>query len=230
MTTPITAEIQSLSPSAIIELFVLDMTSVQAGTAYFHAGTNSLQAPVRWQGIDYQPLPVETEGFDVVTKGAAPRPKIRLANINGLFSAEIKQHDDLIGCRVIRKRTFARYLDASNFPGGVNPDADPNQALPDDIWYVDRKTNENRYIVEWELASAFDVQGVMLPFRQVIQNSCPWAYRGPECGYTGAAYDKNDLPTSTQTDFCAKRLQSCRARFGNNNLPYGGFPGAQRIG
>jgi len=231
MTTPITAEIQSLSPSAIMEFFVLDMSNFEGGgVARFHAGTNKLQYPVWWQGVEYLPLPVEAEGFDVVTKGTLPRPKIRVANISGLFSAEVRQHDDLIGCKVTRKRTFARYLDAVNFPGGVNADADPNQFLPDDIWFVDRKTAENRYVIEWELASAFDVQGVMLPFRQVIQNSCPWKYRGPECGWMGGYYGKDDKPAADAAhDYCAKRLSSCKARFGTNNLPFGGYPGAHRF-
>lgn len=233
MTTSITAEIQSLSPTAIMEFFVLDMSNFDGGgVSRFHAGTNKLQYPVWWQGQEYLPLPVEAEGFDIITKGSLPRPKIRVANISGLFSAEVRKHDDLIGCKVTRKRTFSRYLDAVNFPGGVNPDADPNQYLPDDIWFVDRKTAENRYVIEWELASAFDVHGVQLPFRQVIQNSCPWRYRGPECGFAGAFYiNKNDQFTALASeDYCSKRLQSCRARFGVNNLPFGGFPGAHRIG
>lgn len=230
MTTPITAEIQSLSPSAIVEFFVLDMTSYEGGgVARFHAGTNGLQQPVWWQGVEYLPLPIEAEGFDVVTKGTLPRPRIRVANIDGLFSAEVRQHDDLISCKVTRKRTFARYLDAKNFPGNVNADADPNQYLPDDIWFVDRKVAENRYVIEWELASAFDVQDVMLPFRQVIQNSCPWRYRSAECGWTGGYFNKNDQPAGTSADdYCAKRLTSCRVRFGNGNLPFGGYPGAHR--
>lgn len=232
MTQPIATEIQSLSPTAILEFFVLDMSNLPGGSvARFHAGTNKLQLPVWWQGQEYTPLPVEAEGFNVMTKGALPRPRIRVANIDGLFSAEVRQNDDLIGCKIIRKRTFMRYLDARNFPGGVNPDADPNQALPDDIWFVDRKATENKYMIEWELASAFDLQGVMLPFRQVIQNSCPWKYRGAECGWVGGHFDKNDKATGNSSDdYCAKRLSSCRARFGETAiLPFGGFPGAHRV-
>lgn len=228
----IATEIQSLAPSALMEFFILDTSNLAGGgVARFHAGTNQLQQPVWWQGQEYIPLPVEAEGFDVSTKGAMPRPRIRIANIDGLFSAEARQKDDLIGCKVIRKRTFAKYLDAKNFPGNVNPSADQNQYLADDIWFVDRKVTENKYLIEWELASAFDVQGVMLPFRQVIQNSCPWKYRGAECGYAGGYYDKNDqVATDSSKDYCAKRLSSCRVRFGANNLPFGGFPGAQRNG
>jgi len=227
----IAAELQSLSPSALIELYVLDLSGLPNGTPlYFHAGTNELQQPVVWQGQEYMPLPIEAEGFELSTKGALPRPKVRVANINGMFSAEISNYDDLIGCKVIRKRTFARYLDAVNFPGGVNPEADPNQHLIDDVWFVERKLTENRYIVEWELASAFDLQGVMLPARQVIQNTCAWRYRSAECGWNGSYYDKNDQPCGAENDFCAKRLSSCKARFQNMGmpLPYGGFPGSVR--
>jgi lambda family phage minor tail protein L len=147
-----------------------------------------------------------------------------------LFSAAVRENDDLVGCKVIRKQTFAKYLDAENFTGGVNPTADPNQHFPDDIWFIEQKLSENKYIVEWELASVFDLQGVMLPHRQIIQDSCPWKYRGAECGYTGTSYfDLNDQPTTQSNDFCAKHLSSCKLRFGNQPLPFGGFPGAVRF-
>lgn len=231
MTSEISVEIQSLAPTSIIEMLVLDMTPAGAGKAYFHAGTNGLMQPIVWQGQVYDALPMETEGFNVVTKGALPRPKIRVANINGLLSAEVVNYDDLVGCRVIRKRTFAKFLDAVNFPGGVNPDADPTKKFTDDVWYIDSKTSENKYMIEWELASAFDVQGVQLPFRQVIQNSCAWDYRGPECGWMGGYYDKNDQPTYDQKkDVCSKKLTGCKCRHGATAvLPFGGFPGAHRV-
>lgn len=228
----IASEIQSLSPSAIVEFFVLDATNLPEGAlSYFHAGTNKLQLPVWWQGKEYIPLPVEAEGFDLSAKGVLPKPKIRIANINGLFSAEVRKNDDLINCKITRKRTFVKYLDAKNFPGELNLDADPNQHFPDEVWFIDRKVTENKYMIEWELASAFDVQGVMLPFRQVIQNSCPWKYRGPECGYTGAYFDKNDKwTTNPSEDYCSKRLAGCQARHFGVPLPFGGFPGAFRNG
>ena len=226
----IAAELQSLSPSAIIELFVLDLSDKPGGAPlYFHAGTNGLQQPVIWQGVEYLPLPIEAEGFEMSTKGAMPRPRIRAANVGGMFSAAVREDDDLVGCKVYRKRTFARYLDAVNFPSG-NPDANPDQHLLDDLWYVERKLSENRYMVEWELASAFDLQGVMLPTRQVVQNTCGWMYRSSECGYNGPYFDKNDQHCDQANDFCAKRLSSCKVRFAvtNQPLPYGGFPGSVR--
>lgn len=228
ITYGIRTDIQSLSPSALIEMFILDMTSVAQGLLYFHAGTNSLTNDIVWQGHTYVPIPVEAEGFAAGTTGSLPRPKIRLANIDGAFSATVATYNDLIGFKVTRKRTFLKYLDAVNFPGEVNVSADSNQHYPDDVWFIDQKVSENRYVIEWELASAFDVIGVMLPSRQVNQNSCPWAYRGSECGYTGTAYfDSLDVASTLPNDVCGKRLKSCENRFGANAvLPFGGFPGA----
>lgn len=222
----IEAEIQSLSPSAVLELFQVETPLGE--TFRFHAGTNQLRNPVVWQGQTYSPVPAEAEGFNVTARGTLPRPKIRVANLEGVFSAAAMEHDDLIGCKVTRKRTFARFLDAVNFPGSINPSADPNQHFADDVWYVEQKLSENRYVVEWELSSAFDLMGVMLPFRQVVQNTCTWRYRGPECSYTGQPFDKDENPCAAGDDFCSKKLAACRVRHPSGSVPYGGFPGAVR--
>ncbi|MDL2285077.1 phage minor tail protein L, partial [Oxalobacter sp. OttesenSCG-928-P03] len=146
----IKAEIQSLSPAALVELFELDLTMFNSGVMYFHAGSNEVTGGIVWQGKTYQALPVEAEGFEITTQGTLPRPKLKVANIQGLFSSAIDAFDDLVGCKVTRRRTFARYLDAVNFPDGKNMEADPNQFLPDEVWYIEQKTSENRYIIEWE--------------------------------------------------------------------------------
>jgi lambda family phage minor tail protein L len=222
------SEIQKLSPSALIELFVLDARNVGGDVHYFHAGTNALQNNVIWQGQTYIRYPVVAEGFEMRSSGSAPRPTLRASNIGGALGLEIRKYDDLLGSKVIRKRTFARYLDAANFPEG-NPEADPNVAFNEELYYVDRKTAENPTMIEWELTSLLDLAGVSLPRRQIIANICPWKYRGPECGYTGVAVgDIHDTPSGdTALDQCGKRLASCKLRFGYLRvLRYGGFPAA----
>lgn len=223
-------EIQSLSPTALIELFVVDATVAGGGLFYFHAGTNKLGGSVVWQGNTYHPLPVEASGFDLSAKGVLPRPKLKAANENGAMSALMVEMDDLVGCKVIRKRTFAKYLDAVNFPGSVNPTADQNQHFTDDHYFIERKVSESRKMVEWELSSAFDLEGVKLPRRQIINDSCVWIYKSAECGYVGTNYfDANDDSCPQASDMCGKRLNSCRLRFdGADSLPFGGFPGALR--
>lgn len=231
MTTPssITSEIQKLAPSGIVELFQLDPTSFGGDMTYFHAGTNGLRTRVVWQGQTYEPFPLQASGFEYDGNGQIPRPKLVVANVTGIISAMVLLYQDLIGARVTRKRTLVKYLDAVNFPGGVNPTADPLAEFSDEIYFVDRKSAENRDAVEFELAASFDVQGIKLPKRQIVQNICPWKYRGTECGYAGTNYfDANDTAAATiGADVCGKRLSSCELRFGvNQPLSFGGFPAA----
>ncbi len=225
----ITAEIQKLAPSAVIELFVLDLSLFGQGPVRFHAGTNALLQRVVWQGYAYEAFPIQVEGFEFNGGGQVPRPRLRVANVTGSITALVLSYQDLVGARITRKRTLAKYLDAVNFEGSVNPTADPLAEFADDVYSVDRKSRETREVVEFELAASFDLEGVSLPRRQIVQNVCPWSYRGAECGYTGSAYfnASDELVSSRAQDTCGKRLASCQRRFGTNvELLFGGFPAA----
>ena len=147
---------------------------------------------VVWNGQSYVRLPLEATGFDYSSSGSLPRPKLAVSNIGSNITAIllsvnlVTAGNDLGGAKVVRIRTLKKYLDGE-------AGADPHAKFPDEIWYVDRKSNENRAVVEFELASKFDLVGVMLPRRQIIANVCQWVYRGGECGYTGPPVaDAND--------------------------------------
>lgn len=220
----LTELLQQLDPGAQIELFELDLTVI-GGTdhLYFHAGTNKVNQPIVWQARAYQPFPIKADGFDKSTKGTLPRPRLQIANVTGGISALILTYDDMVGAKVIRRRTFAQYLDGQ-------PGADPNQHLDDDIFFVERKVNENHVMVEFELSSSLDMEGVQLPSRSITTNYCQWKYRGDGCGYTGTTYfDAADKPVgSASLDVCSKSLAGCKARFGSKAvLPFGGFPAAR---
>lgn len=229
----IQSEIQKLEPSAIIELFELDATALGLPDVLrFHAGTNQLNQNIVWQGNSYTRYPLEVSGFDYIGDGSIPRPKMRVSNALSAITALLLAYKDLLGAKVTRKRTLAKFLDAANFDGGVNVSADPTAQFPDDIFVIDRKTGENREVVEFELTTSFDLAGIQLPRRQIIQNVCAWKYRGGECGYAGNDYfTSSDAPTvEVSQDVCGKRISSCKARFGETEeLPFGGFPGADLI-
>lgn len=223
----IRADIQTLQPGTLVELFELDTSALTGGGVdRFHAGVNELGDDVIWQGNTYTRFPFVASGFEKSGNGQLPRPKIQVANVTGLIGALAREFDDLAGAKLTRKRTFLKYLDAANFAAG-NPSADPNAHFDDEIWFIDRKASENAIYVEWELSAAFDVAGIMLPRRQAIQNVCTWKYRSAECGYAGGAVaDINDNATANLAqDQCGKRLASCALRFGTAPLPFGGFPG-----
>ena len=222
MAVPV-SDLQSVAPSAVIELFQLELNSAQHGvneTYYFHAGVNATGSndDITWNGQAYLAFPIEATEFEYTGTGSLPRPKLRISNIYGAITGIILTlPNGLEGAKVTRLRTLARYIDGVNFPGGTNPlgTPDPTAEFPREIYYIDRKASENRDLIEFELAAAFDLVGVRAPKRQCVSNVCQWTYRGAECGYAGNAYfNFNDVPVAAiGQDVCGKRLRSCELRF-----------------
>jgi lambda family phage minor tail protein L len=220
MAVPV-SDLQAIAPSAVIELFELELNAVQHGVAdtyRFHAGTSlNSNGVLIWNAEEYLRFPIEAEGFEYSGNGQLPRPKVRVSNILGTITALLLSlPDGLEGAKLTRIRTLARYIDGANFPGGTNPygTPDPTAEFPREIYYVDRKVAETRDVVEFDLAASFDLAGVRAPKRQCIANICQWVYKSAECGYTGG------LPT------CDKTLDACKAHFGATaELPFGSFPG-----
>jgi lambda family phage minor tail protein L len=227
--TTVQGDVQLLEPGALVELFVLDATSIGGSVLQFHAYTQV--GNIVWNGSIYAPWPIDAQGF-MRTSDQQPVPTITVGNIDGSITALCLSYDDMVGAKITRKRTLGKYLDAVNFPTG-NANADPTQQLPDEVWYIERKAVETNTAVQFELASALNFMGRKLPGRQVIANQCLWltigGYRGPFCGYAGGAVATAD-DTATAilaNDKCGGRVSSCKLRFGaNGNLNFGGCPGA----
>lgn len=227
--TTLAAELTKLAPSERIELFVVDASAIGGTVERFYNGTNALTQALVWQGNTYDPMAIQAEGFEVRADGSAPRPTIRVGNVGGLTGAFARMYRNLQGATLIRKRTRAKYLDAVNFAGGVNPTADPTAALADDVWRFDRVSRRNRLVMEWELVSPIDLEGVLVPGRQIRVSVCGSAYRSAECGYTGGPVAKADnSPTSDPLlDKCSLHTSGCKLRFGAHaELPIDIFPGA----
>lgn len=209
-------DVSQLGALELVEMFIWDGTPIgHPQPFYWHPGTTVTDGPIVWQGQTYEPFPIEATGFDLDSAGKLPRPVLRVSNIGGLIGNYLRNFADGLGARVTRKRTLGKYLDAVNFPDG-NPYANPNTYFPDDIYYAARKITENPITVEMELAVRFDVEGVMLPRRQVIAGTCQWVYRSSQCSYAGPpVQDINGNPTSDpDRDACRKTLDACKARFG----------------
>ena len=167
----IVSNLQNTNPSAIIELFTLTLDNSLHGdtTVYrFHAGSSLKDnGEIVWAGNSYQRFPVKAEGF-AFQKGMLPRPTLTVSNALGTITSillsvnEASVGNDLTGATVTRIRTLAKFIDAVNFPSNVNPYGTPDATaeFPQEIYKIDRKSAENREIVQFELASVFDLAGI----------------------------------------------------------------------
>ena len=183
-TAPIITDLQKINPSAIIELFTITTETALHGsnaTYRFHAGTNRVgNGDIIWAGNTYIKMPIQAEGF-AFTKGQLPRPTLTVSNALGTITAillnvnSVTTGNDLTGATVTRIRTLARYLDSINFPGNTNPlgTPDPTAEFPQEIYKIDRKSAENREVVQFELAAVFDLAGIRVPKRQCTRKEFP---------------------------------------------------------
>lgn len=224
---------RELSQSAIIEMYVLDASNLMGaawGTSeYVFRFCNQLNErgqPMVWQGLTYAVMPIMATGFGESSDGPAKRPTMSISNVLGMATGLIGEFKGLVGARITRKRTFAKYMDAANFVSLTNPNADANSYFPDEVFFVERKTGEDSELVTFELASVLDLEGVMLPRRIIVNNTCTWKYRDPdECPYAGPAVATvNDTATNIMAnDMCSKKVSGCQLRFPNQPLPFSAF-------
>ena len=176
------SSLQDINPSAIIELFTLQLSTALHGanTIYrFHAGSNlNANGKIVWAGNEYLRFPVQASGF-AFQKGQLPRPKLIISNATGLISSillsvnETTTGNDLTGATVTRIRTLAKFIDAVNFADGTNATEDSTAEFPQEIYSIDRKATETREIVEFELAAPTDLAGVRIPGRQATRSIFP---------------------------------------------------------
>ena len=183
-TAPVFSEVQKINPSAIIELFTLQLDNSLHGatTTYrFHSGSNlNANGQIVWAGNSYLRFPIEANGF-AYQRGQIPRPKLVVSNALGTISAilltvnQTTAGNDLTGATFTRIRTMARFIDAVNFPGSSNPlgTPDPTAEFKRQVFIVDRKAKENREVVEFELAGAIDMAVVRAPKRQCTRALFP---------------------------------------------------------
>jgi lambda family phage minor tail protein L len=222
---------------------------------------------------EYLPFPIAIEGMEYDGQGRLPRPTLTVSNLKGPLGpidiedgcrdpgrktscpqlgplmygnlgALVRALGDLNGCTLTHRMTLARFLDAVNFING-NEGADIMLEFPRDTYIFERKAEETSEYIKFELASALDLEGQLLPKRTYNANYCPHRYRGALCSYTGAAYfDDRDEETTKEKDKCGKRLKSCELRFCkrdgetdeaalargiDGHLPFGGFPSVGMI-
>ena len=194
-----TSELQKINPSSIIELFELQLVEglhyatgnpSNVPTIYrFHSGVNlNSNADIIWQSNTYTRFPIEATGFEKAGTGKIPRPKLTMSNLGGISRLGsvirvtdlliatnlVTENNDLLKSEFKRITTTADNLDAANFSGGTNPYGTPSSdECPQEIYEIDRKVQETRATVEFELVGKNDLQHVKIPLRQVTRKDFP---------------------------------------------------------
>lgn len=209
-----TQALLDLDPDSFVDLFEVYM-SQSYGVVRFHAGKNFTK-PIVFKGKSYTPTPIEYSGFEYSADGKQNRPTIRIANINGVITDLIKNHNDLVNSKLKRLKIFVKNLDDENFSESVNPffgyrkkrnaTQGYGAAFFEEFYIINRKISENKFVIEFELSSPLDYENQTLPNRKISDNLCSFCYRGCGCNYGKIPWknDANQPQTVTVTDSSGK--------------------------
>ena len=212
--------------SAPIDLYTIDIGSTRtvrdwAGPFNLVPANQSDGKTLRYVNIanrlvDYVPTHMSVNGFEINGSNKLPQPKVTFSNMDAVFTDLNREFDDLVGFRLIRIRTYAKFL--AQIDGDPVPTVNTDAHFQPDIWMFNRKMEENNQYCVYELGSLFDVEGIRYPRRRMYSNYCPFIYQGPDCQNTSS------FPS------CGKTLAQCKERFAaigeESHLRFGGFPTA----
>lgn len=183
----IASSLLDAQPTAILEFFRLYPDTINKPTVFIpiHGGS-IFGGNVTWQTVEYIPVPVEGEGFEINGNGQLSRPKLRIANKDYLISSLLQNNSDFKNAKIIRKRAFLKHLDDVNFEGG-NPfgDQDFSAELSNETFFISQKVAENKVFVEFELTTPLDLENFEVTNRNILAKYCYWGYRGRGCNYAG---------------------------------------------
>lgn len=235
-------DVQSLDLGTIVELYEVDLTVIgYADILYFTASEGNAKS-IWFGGDEYVSRGIEMTGFSRSSNDAPPEPTLTISNVDQGGNALLLQYDNLIGAKVTRRRTLAKYLDRLEDGVTPNPNASFASQFMPEIWYIEQKEEGNPILIKWRMDSIMNLDGKMVPNRRVLKTFCERNYRFWDeasnsfiypatraCPYAGAScFDQFNQPTTNANDECDKSHVGCGKRFGDG-LPTWAMPGADRL-
>ena len=92
-------EIINLEPTAVLEMFELELGRFSGKTFKFHSGV-VFKGDLVFNKKVYHALPIEVDQFEIKGDGTLPRPHLRVANVDGVISNIMEGYDDFVGLKV----------------------------------------------------------------------------------------------------------------------------------
>ncbi|QCD70101.1 phage minor tail protein L [Escherichia coli] len=145
--------------SASVVLWEIDLTEVGGERYFFCNEQNEKGEPVTWQGRQYQAYPIQGSGFELNGKGTSTRPTLTVSNLHGMVTGMVEDMQSLVGGTVVRRKVYARFLDAVNFVNG-NSDADPEQEVIS-RWRIEQCSELSAVSASFVLATPTETDGAV---------------------------------------------------------------------
>ena len=170
----------------------------------------SASESVTFQGNTYQPFPFRVSDLGEETTGDLPSFRVGILDFTGIIDAEIRKNNNLSGNKVTLYKVPYNII-------GTPVDGSSRENFRTWTGFV-ANTAYTKSGVSLTLESKV-ITRVAGPRGVLIRTSCPYAFKGESCKYTGAG---------TVCDKSLDGPQGCS--FYGNVINFGGFPGAVKNG
>ena len=188
---------------ALIHLFELKLPEPSSTTLFFHDGLNfdssaagkDIYFPTK-DGTtlnEYVAFPITIDGLEIKPGGGSNKPTLSMANIP-VLSRTIVNNNDGIGDETNLEQIFADegMSSAQDFLNGTltyrstllkyTSEVGDSPALPieypSSVFILDRVSNEQSEVIQFELTTPADLDNVELPNRRAVGKYCAWEYQG----------------------------------------------------
>lgn len=163
MTTTISDDLKLNNGSGKVELFDFDLTMFGGPIYHFTPQPCGDLGYVTFGGVQYQQFPFQLSGVSNSAEGSLPRPTLAVGAVSNLvFKAALIQYGSLLGAKVTRRITYAKYLDgASNANSSYHSVAES--------WFINQVQEHSKTQIVFELALPMDRPNIILPPGQILK-------------------------------------------------------------
>ena len=127
----ISTELSKLDPSELITFYEIDVSDIKTNLLLnknveitedvfrFHNLNNLKGVTLYFNSVAYYSFPIQADGFEMTSAGNLPSPTLTITAVEGLeeplsmMKKSFIELENLVGAKVTRIRTFAKYLNQS---------------------------------------------------------------------------------------------------------------------
>lgn len=162
---------------------------------------------ITWRGVEWVAGSFQIEGLDSKSSGEVPQCTVSISNVNRVFEAYVQDWDTWC------KNNGYSPIEVTLYE--VNTaDLDNDEPCSEHTYWLKQPSTDAEKAEFLLTASNPDNQRA--PFNLIRKDWCYYKFKGPRCGYSGAA------------TACDRHLATCRSL--GNSVRFGGCPGAGKTG
>lgn len=150
-----------LQLGSVVEFLQLDLTDFGEGIIRVYNSMDMTNpTSITFLGVEWSPVPFESDGWGFTGSGGTPRPTITVADFDGILLGYAALYQDMIGATVTRYETTVENIADGAYYGP-------------EIWQIFQKKESDGNIMKIELASPLDIKSKKIPSWEAYRTEFP---------------------------------------------------------